>query len=97
MNSSLIGKIEKARRYAQELHRVKITGLEADFQGEHSAHRVTFGDGEWCCDCEFFSKWNTCSHTMAMERIMGNMMAQGDEESTLRSCPSIGRTCASNR
>lgn len=85
MNSSLIGKIEKARRYAQELHRVKITSLEADFQGQHRVHKVRFCDGEWRCTCEFFSKWETCSHTMAMQRIMGEMMAeQSDEEPTLK-------------
>ena len=79
MNSSLIGKIEKARRYAQELHRVKITSLQADFQGEHRTHKVAFDNGEWHCSCEFFSKWDTCSHTMALERILGDMMAAGDE------------------
>ncbi len=82
MNSSLIGKIEKARRYAQELHRVRITSLRADFQGEHSTHKVAFDAGEWHCSCEFFSKWNTCSHTMALERILGDMMAVGGEEPT---------------
>lgn len=82
MNSSLIGKIEKARRYAQELHRVRITSLEADFQGEHSTHKVGFADGEWRCTCQFFSGWGTCSHTMAMERILGEMLAEQSEPET---------------
>ncbi|MCL4368250.1 MAG: hypothetical protein M1337_03665 [Actinobacteria bacterium] len=72
MQSSLISKIEKARRYAQDPDRVHFTQFKATFQGEHDLYTVTYEEGEWHCTCHFFSGWNTCSHTMAMQRIMGD-------------------------
>ena len=84
MHSSLIGKIEKARRYAQEPNRVSMTTLEASFQGENDAHRVSFREGAWHCSCEFFAGWNVCCHTMAMERLLGEMLPRtGSRESEL--------------
>lgn len=73
MNSSLIGKIEKAKRYAQELDRVRFETLEVTFRGAHDLHKVTFDQGRWQCTCRFFSRYGVCSHTMAMQRILGQM------------------------
>ncbi len=74
MHSSLIGKIEKARRYAQEPDRVSFSQLSATFRGENDAHTVSYADGVWKCSCEFFLGWNVCSHTMAMERMLSPML-----------------------
>ena len=35
MNSGLIGKIEKAKRYAEERTRIHVSGLKVDFDGEN--------------------------------------------------------------
>ncbi|MDO8672123.1 MAG: hypothetical protein Q7O66_11940 [Dehalococcoidia bacterium] len=78
MNSSIIGKIEKAKRYAQERDRVSITGLVARFRGEHDSYALTYNDSRWHCTCGFFSGWGVCSHTMAMERILTDMVAKSD-------------------
>jgi hypothetical protein len=88
VNSSLIGKIEKARRYAKEPNRVGITELKAGFQGEHSVHKVEYRDGQWQCSCGFFSGFGTCSHTMAMQRMLGEMMA-GQSDSVTPSEPKV--------
>jgi len=74
MQSSLIGKIEKAKRYAQETDRVTFTELAVNFRGENSTYNTSFKDGRWHCSCSFFSSWGLCSHTMAMEKILGNML-----------------------
>jgi hypothetical protein len=74
MQSSLIGKIEKAKRYAQEQNRVTFSELTVKFRGENSDYDVTFKDGKWRCTCSFFSKWQLCSHTMALEKILENML-----------------------
>ncbi len=79
MHSSLIGKIEKAKRYAQEPDRVSILALTARFRGENGYHKVAFSDGRWSCDCHFFQGWNTCSHVMAMERMLGSMLPVEEE------------------
>jgi len=74
MYSSLIGKIEKAKRYAQEPHRVNIKRLAATFRGDHNEYEVAYQDGRWSCTCSFFSGYGTCSHTMALERTLGGMV-----------------------
>jgi hypothetical protein len=74
MQSSLIGKIEKAKRYAQETDRITFRELSVKFRGENSDYEVSLKDGKWRCTCSFFSKWGLCSHTMALEKILVNML-----------------------
>ncbi|MCL5961366.1 MAG: hypothetical protein M1358_18995 [Chloroflexi bacterium] len=74
MHSSLIGKIEKAKRYAEERDRINFSELKVTFRGEHDVYDVSLHDGCWHCSCNFFSGWKTCSHTMALERIFGEML-----------------------
>jgi hypothetical protein len=76
MQSSLIGKIEKAKRYAQETDRITFSEFKVSFRGEHDTHTTSLKDGKWNCTCSFFSTWKICSHTMAMERVLGNMLPQ---------------------
>ena len=73
MQSSLIGKIEKAKRYAQETDRVTFT---AKVRGDNDSYTVSYRDEKWQCTCRFFSTWGTCSHTMAMERVLDNMLPE---------------------
>ncbi len=54
MHSSLIGKIEKAKRYAQEPDRVTLSEFSADFRGEHDNYTVTYKSNNWNCTCQFF-------------------------------------------
>ena len=77
MFSGLIGKIDKARRYAEERERVRITQFQAVFQGDHNSYQVSFDSGAWHCQCLFYSTRGVCSHTMALQRIMEDMLAKG--------------------
>jgi len=76
MQSSLIGKIEKAKRYAQEKERITFSDLSVKFRGENSEYVITYRDDKWHCTCDFFSNWGLCSHTMALEKILGNMLPE---------------------
>ena len=76
MQSSLIGKIEKAKRYAQETERVTFSEFSVEFQGEHDNYATSYKNNQWHCSCHFFSSWGLCSHTMALERILGNMLPE---------------------
>jgi hypothetical protein len=76
MHSSLIGKIEKAKRYAEEPDRVTLYNFNADFRGEHDTYAVSFFSGKWKCNCNFFTQWGQCSHTMALERLLGDMLSK---------------------
>ena len=74
MDSSIIGKVEKAKRYAQEKNRVDISGLTATFKGDHDTYRVDLSFGVWTCQCHFFSARGICSHTMAVQRILDEVL-----------------------
>ena len=76
MNSSLIGKIEKAVAYAQEKDRVEFQSFAVSFRGKNSSHAVTYDHGTFRCDCDFFPVWSTCSHSMALERMLEGMVVE---------------------
>ena len=76
MHSTMIGKIEKARRYAEEQReRVVFNAFDVTLDGDHRDHHVNFDRGTWGCDCETFDHNGYCPHTMAMERVLGDMIA----------------------
>lgn len=83
MHSDLIGKIEKARRYAAEPERIKFDELRATFHGGNSNHALTLKDGHWSCDCSFFHGWGTCAHVMAMQRILNPMLTDEARQAEL--------------
>ena len=74
MQSSLIGKIEKAKRYAQETQRISFTELSVKFRGDNDTYTTGFKNGKWSCTCNFFSNWGICSHTMALEKVLSKML-----------------------
>lgn len=74
MQSSLIGKIEKAKRYAQETNRITFSEFSVKFRGDNSSYTTGLKDGKWSCTCSFFSVWKVCSHTMAMQKVLGGML-----------------------
>lgn len=74
MDYGMIGKIEKAKRYAEERNRIHVQSLAATFEGENNPHRVSYQDGTWVCDCDFFLSRGVCSHSMALERILDGML-----------------------
>ncbi len=76
MQSSLIGKIEKAKRYAQETDRITFSELSITFRGNNDSHSTGYRDGKWRCTCDFFASWGLCCHTMALEKILGNMLPE---------------------
>lgn len=76
MDYGMIGKIEKAKRYAEERDRIKFTSLTVTFQGENNPHTVTFADNKWACDCSFFQSRGVCSHSMALERLLDGMLPE---------------------
>ena len=79
MQPSLVGKIEKAKRYAEEPVRVTIRNFSADFRGENDSHTLSLNDGKWSCNCHFFSQWGQCVHIMTLQRLLSRMLpAQAD-------------------
>lgn len=74
MHSSLIGKVEKAKLYAGERHRIHVDALSVTFHGENQDHAVRIDDDRLTCDCDFYRDWSVCSHTMALERMLDGLV-----------------------
>lgn len=74
MNSGMIGKIEKAQRYAEERSRFRFSGLAVTIQGDNDKHDVHLEAGSLVCDCDFYAHTAVCAHTMAVERLLAGML-----------------------
>lgn len=79
MDYGMIGKIEKAKRYAEERERIRFEEFRATFVGQNNPHSVSYRDNQWVCDCDFFLSRGVCSHTMALERVLNGMIPSAVE------------------
>jgi len=73
MDYSMIGKIEKAKRYAQERNRFEFHDFSVTVKGDNNSHVVNYSKGKWQCDCEYFMTRGRCVHTMSLETILEGM------------------------
>ena len=80
MHSSMIGKVEKAMRYAHEPDRVKISGLTASFSGDNGAHTVSLDADTWHCDCHLFESAGGCSHTLAVPKMLDPLLSDAAKD-----------------
>lgn len=79
LESGMANKIYKAKQYAEQPERIHFESLRVRMEGNHSDHSVGFDGGHWDCDCEYFRNHATCSHVMALERVLG-VMAPHEEQ-----------------
>lgn len=78
MDSGTISKIQKAKQYAEEKdERIRFHSFKVEIAGENNKHVTSYEGGDWHCDCEFYKTHAHCSHTMAMERVLGHMLPEG--------------------
>ncbi|GMQ78137.1 MAG: hypothetical protein BMS9Abin02_0635 [Anaerolineae bacterium] len=74
MDYGMIGKIEKAKLYSEERERIRFDSFRVSINGDNDTHYVTYDQGNWDCDCEFFASRSVCGHTMTMERVLADMV-----------------------
>jgi len=87
MHSSVIGKIEKAHRYARELDRITVERLSVTVRGDNDAHRVHLDADGWQCNCHYYENWKTCAHILAMQEILGVMLPEEAKTSLYPAAP----------
>ena len=88
MNSGLIGKIEKAHRYAQEPERIRINSLTAMFNGDNDSYELSLENDTWKCNCHTFDTFGDCQHVMALQLLLGEMLSE-DSRSAARVYPTV--------
>ena len=76
MDNGMIRKLTKAKMYAEERNRIKFNSFSVGFDGKNNPHTVTYQEGKWECDCDYFIGRETCSHTMALEIILEGMFPE---------------------
>ena len=79
MQSDIIGKINKAKMYAEEPERVSFLEMAVNFQGKNDTHMVSLKEDKWSCTCSFFETRGFCCHTLAMEKILEKMLKPEDK------------------
>lgn len=79
MDSGMIGKIEKAKRYAEDRKRFRFNQFDVTFHGDNNDHHVSFTNGNFNCDCEFFITHSRCGHTMALEILLKEMIPVSEQ------------------
>lgn len=79
MNTDMIGKIEKAKRYAEERKRFQFDQFHVTFHGNNNDHQVSFESGRFHCDCEFYIIHQRCSHSMALEQLLHQMLPEAPQ------------------
>jgi len=92
MDSGMISKIQKAKRYSEERDRITFDDFDVTFRGDHDTYRVSYQKGHWTCRCGFFAHRGVCSHTMALERVLMGMLVPEDQNvATLQASGSEAR------
>ena len=89
MHSSLIGKVEKANRYARELDRISIDTLSLTFRGDNDTHQVELDAGQWKCTCHYFESWSSCVHLLALQKVLGVMLPEEAQVSIFSASPEV--------
>ena len=90
MQSSMIGKVEKAMRYAHEPDRVKISALTATFAGDNGTHTISLDADTWHCECHLFEAAGGCSHTLAIQKMLDPMLSDAAKETPLYGHAEVG-------
>lgn len=74
MDYSMIGKIQKAKEYAEQPDRVSFQSLAVEFKGSNNTYNITLNAEGWHCTCPGFQKYAICPHIMTLERLFGPML-----------------------
>ena len=90
MQTSMIGKVEKAMRYAHEPDRVKITQFTASFAGDNSSHTISLDADAWHCDCHLFESAGGCTHTLAVQKMLDPMLSEAAKDTPLYGRTEVG-------
>ena len=74
MDYSMIGKIQKAKEYAEEPERVTFNSFSVEFAGDNNSYTVSLTPEGWNCSCPGYQKYGICPHIMTLERLFAPMI-----------------------
>ena len=71
---NIVSDVKKAKRYSEELERIRILRFTADFAGDNKNHQISYEEGTWTSTSSYFKSHGICPYTMALERILKGMV-----------------------
>lgn len=71
---NVVSDVDKSIRYAGETERITFLSFDVTFEGDHNSHQLSYDNGKWQSEDAFFKARGYSAHTMAMERVLGNML-----------------------
>lgn len=71
---NIVSDVKKAKRYSEEIDRIKLVSFEATFQGKNKDHTVSYDDGIWDSTSSYFKTHGVGAYSMAMERILEGLV-----------------------
>lgn len=74
MDYSMIGKIQKAKQYAEQPDRVTFLSFQVEFKGKNDTYMITLSPEGWHCTCPGFQHYAICPHIMTLERLFAPML-----------------------
>ncbi|RMF78212.1 MAG: hypothetical protein D6737_15485 [Chloroflexi bacterium] len=74
MDYGMIGKIEKAKRYAEERDRITFNEFLIKFSGDNNSYNLSLNEDGWHCTCPGFQTHRICPHIMCAERVFAPMI-----------------------
>jgi hypothetical protein len=74
MDYGMIGKIEKAKRYAEEPERMTFNNLAVAFKGEHGDYEILLNAEGWHSNSPAFKAQGIDVHIMALEKVLDKML-----------------------
>ena len=91
MHSSLIGKVEKANRYARELDRITIDRLSLTFRGDNDTHHIGLDGGRGVAPATT-SRAGICVHLLTLQKVLGVMLPEEAQVSIFTSAEPVSAT-----
>ena len=74
MDYSLIGKIQKAKEYAEDPSRVTFNSFTVEFRGDNDTYIISLGPDGWQSSDRGFQTYGISPQVMSMERMFGPML-----------------------
>ena len=84
MYSSLISKIEKAKRYADEPERISYRNFKVAFRGDNGTHAVSLNGDDWSCEFDHFHTSGLGAHVMTLQRVFESHLSENARFTTER-------------
>lgn len=74
VSKKILRKEEKSKKYLNELYRFNLDTIGITINSEHGIRNVKYENEKFSCTCDFYKYYGTCSHIMAVEKLVDKLI-----------------------